>query len=66
MNNKGDLHGIPATASAYTWKYNNIETVIGAYYIIQNGFAYVVWTIVPRNLINQRSAEADAIIESFE
>lgn len=66
MNEAGDLHGIPATATAYTWKYNNIETVIGAYYIIQNGFAYIVWSIVPQNLLTRRSAEADAIIDSFE
>lgn len=65
MKDNGDLHGIPARATAYTWKYNNIETVIGTYYIIQNGFAYVVWTIVPRNLLQQRSAEADKIIDSF-
>lgn len=65
MNEEGDLHGIPATASAYTWNYNNIATVIGAYYIIQNGFAYIVWTIVPQNKLTQSSAEADAIIDSF-
>jgi hypothetical protein len=65
MKEDGDLHGIPARATAYTWKYNNIETVIGTYYIIQNGFAYVIWTIVPQNLLQQRSGEADKIIDSF-
>lgn len=66
MEEDGDLHGIPAKAAAYIWKFNNTETVIGTYYIIQNGFAYVVWTIVPRELLEQRSTEADKIIDSFE
>ena len=66
MNNDGDLHGIPARASAYTWKVDGNDAVLGVYYIVQNSFAYIVWTAVPRNLINQRSAEADGIIDSFE
>ena len=66
MNKDGDLHGIPARAAAYTWNADGSEAVLGIYYIVQNGFAYIVWTAVPRNLINQRSAEADAIIDSFE
>lgn len=53
-------------SSAYTWNADGLEAVLGIYYIVQNGFAYIVWTAVPRNLINQRSAEADAIIDSFE
>lgn len=31
----GDLNGIPARAVAYTWKYNNIETVVGAYILFK-------------------------------
>ncbi|MCG6186216.1 hypothetical protein [Maribellus maritimus] len=66
MNEDGDLHGIPARASAYTWKVDRDEAVLGTYYIVQNGFAYIIWTAVPRNLVSQRSAEADGIIDSFE
>lgn len=61
----GHLNQIPARAAAYTWRYNNINTVVGTYYIIQNGIGYIVWTIVPRNLLEQRSKEADNILESF-
>ncbi|QGY42195.1 hypothetical protein GM418_00545 [Maribellus comscasis] len=66
MNEDGDLHGIPARASAYTWKVDRDEAVLGTYYIVKNGFAYIIWTAVPRNLVSQRSAEADGIIDSFE
>lgn len=66
MKEDGDLNGIPARAVAYTWTFNNTETVVGAYYIIQNGFAYVVWSIVPRSLLQQRSAESDAITNTFQ
>jgi hypothetical protein len=61
----GNLNQIPARAAAYTWRYNNINTVVGVYYIIQNGMGYIVWTIIPRNLLQQRSKEADKIIDSF-
>lgn len=66
MNEDGDLHGIPARSSAYTWSVDGNDAVLGAYYIVQNGFAYIVWTAIPGNLINQRSAEADEIMDSFE
>lgn len=61
----GYLNRIPARAAAYTWRYNNINTVVGAYYIIQNGTGYIVWTLIPRNLLQQRSKEADKILDSF-
>lgn len=61
----GHLNAIPARAAAYTWRYNNINTVVGTYYIIQNGMGYIVWTIVPQNLLQQCSKEADKILDSF-
>jgi hypothetical protein len=65
MNENGALQGIPALTSAYTWKVDGSDAVLGIYYIVQQGFAYVVWTAVPRDLLQQRSAEADRITNSF-
>ncbi|HDR52108.1 MAG TPA: hypothetical protein ENN90_10910 [Mariniphaga anaerophila] len=61
----GHLNQIPARAAAYAWRYNNMNTVVGSYYIIQNGTGYIVWTLIPRNLLQQRSKEADKILDSF-
>lgn len=66
MNEEGNLHGIPARSSAYTWSADGNNAVLGTYYIVQNDFAYIVWSAVPGNLINQRSAETDKIMDSFE
>ncbi|MCG6186213.1 hypothetical protein [Maribellus maritimus] len=66
MNKDGDLHGIPARASAYTWKIDESDAILAVYYIIQNGFAYVVWAAVPENLAHEYSDTADGIIDSFE
>lgn len=66
MNENGDLHGIPARASAYTWKVDGNDAILGVYYIIQNNFAYVVWTAIPKNQADKYSAQADKIIDSFE
>ncbi|MDD4192165.1 MAG: hypothetical protein PHI28_12595 [Mangrovibacterium sp.] len=59
------MSGLNGKLAAYKWRYNNINVVIGAFYTIQNGIAYVVWTMVPENLLSKRSAESDAITNSF-
>ncbi len=59
------MSGMNGKLGAYKWRYNNINVVIGAFYTIQNGIAYVVWTMVPENLLSKRSAESDAITNSF-
>lgn len=65
MNEDGDLHGIPARASAYTWAAGGDNAVLAIYYIIQNGFAYVIWAAAPQAEVQQYSAESDRIIDSF-
>lgn len=59
------LNGMNGIMAAYKWKYNKINVVIGAFYTIQNSIAYVVWTMVPENLLAKRNAESDAITNSF-
>ena len=66
LDKRGDLHGITAKTAAYSWDVNGTATVIGAYYIIQDGIGYVLWSLVPQNMINTTSAEADRIMESFD
>lgn len=65
LDENGELNSIPAQSSAYTWSVDGSNAVLGIYYIVQQGFAYVVWTAVPRDLIQQRSAEADGILNTF-
>ncbi|MDX9881752.1 MAG: hypothetical protein RBS73_06770 [Prolixibacteraceae bacterium] len=65
VNQAHTLNGLSGKLAAYKWKYNNINVVIGAFYTIENGIAYVVWTMVPENLLGKRSAESDAITNSF-
>lgn len=65
VNQSYTLNGMNGVMAAYKWKYNKINVVIGAFYTIQNNFAYVVWTMVPENLLAKRNAESDAITNSF-
>ena len=62
---EGNLNGIPAVAAAYSWQYNKLNTVVGAYFILNGGKGYIVYTIIPVELLKQRSKEADQIIDSF-
>lgn len=59
------LNGIPGGLSGYRWKFNNVNIIVAAFYTIQNSTAYIVWSLVPENLISKRNAESDAITNSF-
>ncbi len=65
LNERGSLNNVPAQTAAYTWAADGSDAVLGIYYIVQQGFAYVVWSAVPRNLLQQRSAESDGILNTF-
>ncbi|MGK0411830.1 MAG: hypothetical protein ACJA1B_000012 [Polaribacter sp.] len=65
VDENGKLNNIPTRSSAYTWSVDGNNAVLGAYYIVQNGFAYIVWSAIPIHLIQQRSAEADEILNTF-
>lgn len=65
LNERGNLNNIPAQTAAYTWAVDGSDAVLGIYYIVQQGFAYVVWSAVPRSLLQQRSAESDGILNTF-
>ncbi len=59
------LNGSSGKMAGYRWRYNNINVVVGAYYTINNNIGYVVWSMIPENIFSQRSAESDAITNSF-
>ena len=65
VNQAYTLNGVNGEMAAYKWKYNKINVVIGAFYTIQSNIAYVVWTMVPEQLLAKRNAESDAITNSF-
>ena len=60
-----NLNGAAGKMAGYRWRYNNINVVVGAFYTIQNNIGYVVWSMIPENLFANRSAESDAITNSF-
>jgi hypothetical protein len=60
-----NLNGASGKMAGYRWRYNNISVVVGAFYTIRNNIGYVVWSMIPENLFANRSAESDAITNSF-
>jgi len=60
-----NLNGASGKMAGYRWRYNNITVVVGAFYTIQNNIGYIVWSMIPENLFASRSAESDAITNSF-
>ena len=59
------LNGSSGKMAGYRWRYNNINVTVGAYYTIKNNIGYIVWSMIPENLFRQRSAESDAITNTF-
>jgi hypothetical protein len=59
------LNGMDGNLSGYKWTYNNISVIVAAFTTIQEGRAYVVWTLIPENLFATRNSESDAITNTF-
>jgi hypothetical protein len=59
------LNSLTGKICGYKWAFNNVPVGLAVFYTVQNNFAYVVWSIVPQNIYKQRTAEGDAIINTF-
>ncbi|MDN5278496.1 MAG: hypothetical protein PWR01_2461 [Clostridiales bacterium] len=59
------LNQLSGKICGYKWAFNNVPVGLAVFYTVQNNFAYVVWSIVPQNIYKQRTAEGDAIINTF-
>ena len=58
----GELSGITAVYNGY---YNNIMVNLVAFYTIQNQKGYILWTMIPTNMFDQRIQEVLALAETF-
>lgn len=65
VNQEYTLNGMAGGLAGFRWKYNNISVVVAAFYTIQYGTAYIVWSLIPENLFAKRNAESDAITNTF-
>jgi len=59
------LNGINGKMAGYKGQYNNIDVAVGSFFSIQNQHAYMVWSMIPVSLMQTRSTEADAVMNSF-
>lgn len=59
------LNGIDGQMAGYKAKFDNIDVGVGCFYTIQKQNAYIVWSMIPVALFQARSAETDAILNSF-
>ena len=59
------LNGIPGKLGAYQGVYNGNQVGVGAFYTVQNGNAYIIWSIIPTHLFTAGSAEADVVTNTF-
>ena len=60
-----NLNGYNGKLGAYRGVYNGISVGAGAFYTIQNGIAYIVWSLAPVRLFDSKINESDAITNTF-
>ncbi len=61
-----DLNGLPARWSGYSWVYEGMNTVLVNYYLVRKEVAFIVWAIVPENMVGQKTAQMARIMGSFQ
>lgn len=59
------LNGIQGRMAGYKGQYNNIDVAVGSFFAIKGQHAYIVWSMIPVSLVQARSAEADAVMNTF-
>lgn len=60
-----NLNGYYGKIGAYKGVYNGTSVGAGAFYTIQNGIAYIVWSVAPIHLFDSKVNESDAITNTF-
>lgn len=59
------LNGYNGKIGAYKGVYNGTRVGAGVFYTIQNGIAYIVWSVAPIHLFDSKINESDAITNTF-
>lgn len=59
------VNGYEGKIGAYRGVYNGTKVGAGVFYTIQNGIAYIVWSLTPVDLFQSKIAESDAITNTF-
>lgn len=59
------LNGVTGKMAGYRWTFNDIPVVVGAFYAQRPGAFYALSSIIPENMFQARTAETDAIMNTF-
>jgi len=59
------VNGYSGKIGAYRGMYNGIKVGAGAFFTIQDGIAYIVWSLTPLDKFQSRVKESDAITNTF-
>ncbi|MCP3873613.1 MAG: hypothetical protein GY699_10725 [Desulfobacteraceae bacterium] len=60
------INGIKGQSFFYNWKYNGHDINVVSWFAMMPKMAYIVSRIIPKVILNDRVAEADRVIHSFQ
>jgi hypothetical protein len=60
------LNNVSGKFAGYKTEINGLEVGIGAFYTVNNDFAYILWSLIPINVYNQYSALSDQVMNTFQ
>ena len=59
------LNSLSGVLCGYKWTYNNIPVGVAAFYTIQNNNFFIIWSLIPENIFQQRTSESDSKINTL-
>lgn len=64
MSNE-ELNGLPGVLGVYSTNYEGTDMGIITFSMVSDNIAYLIFTVVPLNMFEQKSGEADAVLNTF-
>lgn len=59
------LNGVTGKMAGYRWTFNDIPVIVGAFFAVRPGTFYALSSIIPQEMFQARTAETDAIMNTF-
>ncbi len=65
LRNHTSTNGIPGKQGVYVMDYQGNKVGMSSFFMLQNGFGYVLTAIIPISMMEQKSPEVKSITQSF-
>lgn len=61
-----ELNGLEGKLGAYAGQFDEVDVGAAVFFATHDDNAYIIWSMIPLELLDNRSDEADAILNTFQ